>query len=278
MSDPPNDGKEASAPPILPPEGRPPPPKRKRINEDSEIESEAESSADQDGAKSPIDPDVAQDRAEPSAQNTTLNLRQLLLNPLLEDEGYDLFGNKQELSYEVGSPWKEFTGTVLGTQSATLKYHLEKKIDSMLRELGKVSSKERTIADRKKPVKDPDGKEKVFIPAKHRRKQTATPNDKFNDDLHMKALVEQGQKNNEEAMKANALLDLQMREREREIILEKLRHIIHGLARLIAKTCIVQGKTLTRDAELDGQVFKFHLDDEMLTNVIACSILLEFKD
>ena len=164
MSDPSNGGEEASASIQLPPEGGPPPSKRKRPNEDSEIKSEAESLADQNGAENPIDQDVAQDRTEPAAQNTTINLRQLLLNPLLEDESSDLFDDNQELSYDVGSPWKAFTGKVLETQSATLKDHLEKKIVSMLREFGKVSSKERTIADRKKPVKDPDGNEKSLSP------------------------------------------------------------------------------------------------------------------
>ena len=286
MSDSPNGGKEASAPNVLPLASLlrdgPPPSKRKRTNDDSENESEAESTNstnDQEVAQErPIDQEAAQDRTEPAAQNTILDLRQLLLNPLIEDESIDLFDDNQELSYDVGSPWKEFTGNVLETQSATLKDRLEEKITSMLRVFGKVSSKERTIADRKKPVKDPDGNDKVFIPAKHRRKPTVTSNDEFNDNLLMKALVEQGRKNNEEAMKANALLDLKMRERERVLILERLRHIIHGMARLIAKTCIVKGKTLTRDAELDGEVYNFHLDDEMLTNVIACSILLGFKD
>ena len=115
----------------------------------------------------------------------------------------------------------------------------------MLREFGKVSSRERTIADRKKPAKDPDGKDKVFIPTKHRRKQTVTPNDEFNADLKMKALAEQARRNNEEAMKADALLDLKMREREKILTLENLRHIIHGMARKIAMTCVVMGKTMT---------------------------------
>ena len=186
MSDSPNGGKEASAPNVLPLASLlrdgPPPSKRKRTNDDSENESEAESTNstnDQEVAQErPIDQEAAQDRTEPAAQNTILDLRQLLLNPLIEDESIDLFGTNQELSYKVGSPWKEFTGKVLETQSATLKDHLEEKIASMLRVFGKISSKERTIADRKKPVKDSDGKDKVFIPAKHRRKQTVAPIDK----------------------------------------------------------------------------------------------------
>ena len=89
MSDPSNGGEEASASIQLPPEGGPPPSKRKRPNEDSETEPEAES---------------------------CINLRQLLLNPLIEDESIDLFPTNQELSYDVGTPWKEFTSKVLETQ------------------------------------------------------------------------------------------------------------------------------------------------------------------
>ena len=66
--------------------------------------------------KSTNDQEVAQDRIEPAAQNTILDLRQLLLNPLIEDESIDLFPTNQELSYDVGTPWKEFTSKVLETQ------------------------------------------------------------------------------------------------------------------------------------------------------------------
>ena len=125
MSDLSNGEEEASAQHQLPLaqllRDGPPPSKRNRPNDDSENESEADrssTSTDRDEAQeNPIDQDAAQPRAEPAmqdenepaVQNTILNLRQQLLNLLLDEE--HLFGKKHKLSYEVGSPGRSIPAT-----------------------------------------------------------------------------------------------------------------------------------------------------------------------
>ena len=110
------------------------------------------------------------------------------MTPPSEEEDDDLFGDHGKLSYTADTPWKEFAGQILETQSPTLKDNMLEKITNMLRTFGQVSGKERTIAQRTKPVKDPDGKDKVFIPAKFRIKPTITQTDEFIGDLQLKHL------------------------------------------------------------------------------------------
>ena len=253
MQDPPNDEEAASGSIAQSEGGAPPPAKRLRPDEAS--------------------------MTEPVSQSTTINLRELLLTPTSDEEDDPLFGNHGvKLSYTADTTWKEFVGKTLATHSATLKDNMVEKITTMLRTFGQVSGRERTIAQRKKPVKDPDGKDKVFIPAKFRTKPTITQTDEFIDDLQLKALVEEGRKQDEIEMERRALLDLRVRERERDLALKNLRLIIYDMAYKIARAYIIKGKTMTREEELTGKVFKHHLEDKMLADVIACSILLGLKD
>ena len=149
----------------------------------------------------------------------------------------------------------------------------------MLRYMSTIDQREQTNTQREKPVENSEGESSIFIPTKHRIKDTANPPKQTQDEPEMKALLESIRKGDEAERQRRAKNDIEVGKLAVKIDLQKLRHLIYNAAVDIGST-IITGRTtlMTRRRRRKAGATDFVLKDEQVSHAIAREMIDGFTD
>ena len=176
--------------------------------------------------------------------------------------------------------WREQVKQVLGTQSDTLIEHIVKDlIPPMLRSWLKIDQHEQTNVRREKPVKNSEDESSLFIPNKHRIKDTVKPPNEHQDEPEMKELLDRVKKEDEAEKQRRAKNDIAVGKLGVKLDLQTLRRQMYNAAVDISLSIIMTRTSLmTRRQRRRNGVSDFVLDQDPLSHVIAREMFRDIDD